>query len=83
MLIPALVLRVPDSTLVAAGGFSDGWGLATALAMGADTVAMGTRFATTEELPLANQMDRAMERRSNGSTEQRSDGATERQSERG
>ncbi|MFF0386787.1 NAD(P)H-dependent flavin oxidoreductase [Streptomyces sp. NPDC004286] len=38
--------RVP---VVAAGGFADGRGLAAALALGADGVMMGTRFAATEE----------------------------------
>ncbi|MGA5583710.1 NAD(P)H-dependent flavin oxidoreductase [Streptomyces thermodiastaticus] len=35
--------------VVAAGGFADGRGLAAALALGADGVMMGTRFALTEE----------------------------------
>ena len=48
--------RFPDSPVVAAGGSIDGQGLAAALALGADTVAMGTRFATTEESPLADQI---------------------------
>ena len=34
------------------GGFADVRGLAAALALGADVVAMGTRFTTTEESPL-------------------------------
>jgi nitronate monooxygenase len=38
--------RVP---VVAAGGFADGRGLAAALALGADGVMMGTRFAATRE----------------------------------
>ena len=37
-------------------GFADGQGLAAALALGADAVAMGTRFITTEELTLADQI---------------------------
>ena len=49
VLIPALVSRFPDSPVVAVGGFADGWGLAAALALGADAVAMRTRFATMEE----------------------------------
>ncbi|PJN04075.1 2-nitropropane dioxygenase [Streptomyces sp. CB01201] len=49
-LIPA-VLDVTQGAvpLVAAGGFADGRGLAAALALGADGVMMGTRFAATEE----------------------------------
>ncbi|MER5887816.1 nitronate monooxygenase [Streptomyces sp. NPDC001941] len=49
-LIPA-VLEATGGELpvVAAGGFADGRGLAAALALGADGVMMGTRFAATEE----------------------------------
>lgn len=51
VLIPSLAdaLKVP---VVAAGGFADGRGLAAALALGADGVAMGTRLMTTKESPL-------------------------------
>ena len=38
--------------VVAAGGFHDGRGLAAALALGADGIAMGTRFLLTEESPV-------------------------------
>lgn len=50
-LIPSLVnvLAIP---VVAAGGIADGRGLAAALALGAEGVAMGTRFMTTRESPL-------------------------------
>ncbi len=50
-LIPSLVniLSIP---VVAAGGIADGRGLAAALALGAEGVAMGTRFMTTKESPL-------------------------------
>ena len=53
VLVPALSSRFPDVPLIAAGGFADGRGLAAALSLGADGVAMGTRFATTVESPLA------------------------------
>lgn len=51
VLIPHLVdaLNVP---VIAAGGIGDGRGLAAALALGAEGVAMGTRFMTTKESPL-------------------------------
>ncbi len=50
-LIPSLVdaLKIP---VVAAGGIADGRGLAAALALGAEGVAMGTRLMTTRESPL-------------------------------
>ncbi|MGW2842998.1 NAD(P)H-dependent flavin oxidoreductase [Streptomyces sp. NPDC001493] len=49
-LVPAVV-EITDGAVpvVAAGGFADGRGLAAALALGADGVMMGTRFAATEE----------------------------------
>lgn len=39
-------LQIP---LIAAGGIADGWGMAAAMALGADGVQMGTRFLATEE----------------------------------
>ncbi len=51
ILIPTLAdaLKIP---VIAAGGIADGRGLAAALALGADGVAMGTRLMTTKESPL-------------------------------
>ncbi|MCE5282218.1 MAG: nitronate monooxygenase [Deltaproteobacteria bacterium] len=51
VLVPSLVdcLEIP---VIAAGGFGDGRGLAAALALGAEGIAMGTRFMTTQESPL-------------------------------
>ena len=53
ILVPTLVdaLNIP---VIAAGGIGDGRGLAAALALGADGVAMGTRLMTTSESPLHN-----------------------------
>lgn len=51
VLIPSIVDSV-NIPVIAAGGFSDGRGLAAALALGAEGIAMGTRFMTTEESPL-------------------------------
>ena len=51
VLLPMVVdaVKVP---VVAAGGFCDARGLVAALAMGAEGIAMGTRFATTKESPV-------------------------------
>ncbi|CAN5367364.1 nitronate monooxygenase [soil metagenome] len=46
------VLDAVDVPVVAAGGFSDGRGLAAALAYGAVGIAMGTRFLLTRESPV-------------------------------
>jgi nitronate monooxygenase len=43
-----------DGHIIVGGGISDGWGVAGAIACGADYVYMGTRFiATTESMALA------------------------------
>jgi enoyl-[acyl-carrier protein] reductase II len=60
VLIPSLAQRFPDTPLVAAGGFANGRGLAAALALGADAVAMGSRFAVSTDSPLAQQMKEAV-----------------------
>lgn len=52
VLIPSLSERFPETPLVAAGGFANGRGLAAALVLGADAVAMGSRLAVTSESPL-------------------------------
>lgn len=51
VLVPHLAenLKIP---VIAAGGFADGRGVAAALALGAEGVAMGTRLMTTKESPL-------------------------------
>src|SRR4030042_954592 len=41
-----------DWIIKAAGGFCDGWGLATALVLGADGISMGTRFMLTQECDM-------------------------------
>ncbi len=48
ILLP-LVASMVKIPIIAAGGFFDGKGLVAALAMGADAIAMGTRFMLTKE----------------------------------
>lgn len=51
ILLPQVIDAV-DVPVVAAGGFSDGRGLAAALAYGASGIAMGTRFLLTKDSPV-------------------------------
>ncbi|MFC2022074.1 NAD(P)H-dependent flavin oxidoreductase [Chloroflexota bacterium] len=51
VLLP-LVVDTVTIPVVAAGGFCDARGLVAALAMGAEGIAMGTRFAMTKESPI-------------------------------
>ena len=58
VLVPTLAGAV-DLPIIAAGGFADGRGLAAALALGADGVAMGTRFMNTRESPAGHRAKQA------------------------
>jgi enoyl-[acyl-carrier protein] reductase II len=51
VLVPAIADAV-SIPIIAAGGFADGRGLASALALGADGISMGTRFMNTVESPV-------------------------------
>ena len=51
-LVPQVVDIAGDTPVVAAGGISDGRGLAAALALGAQGVAMGTRFLASDEMRI-------------------------------
>ncbi|MDM8000497.1 MAG: nitronate monooxygenase, partial [Dehalococcoidia bacterium] len=57
VLLPLVASKV-KIPVVAAGGFCDGRGLAAALALGAEGIAMGTRFAVTKESPLPDVIKR-------------------------
>lgn len=52
-LVPQVVEVAGPIPVVAAGGIVDGRGLAAALALGAQGVAMGTRFLASEEMAIA------------------------------
>jgi enoyl-[acyl-carrier protein] reductase II len=54
VLVPAIA-RAVKIPVIATGGFSSGQSLVAALALGAEAVAMGTRFAMTKESPLHQQ----------------------------
>lgn len=51
VLVPAISSKV-SIPVIATGGFADGRGLMAALSLGADGIAMGSRFATSKESPL-------------------------------
>jgi enoyl-[acyl-carrier protein] reductase II len=52
VLVPCLKNKV-KIPIIAAGGIANGQGLMAMLSLGADAVAMGSRFATTVESPLS------------------------------
>ncbi len=67
----ALVPQVADAVtvpLLAAGGIADGRGLAAALALGADGVQVGTRFAATVESSAHENYKNAVVRAGDGDT---------------
>lgn len=68
VLVPALASKVPRLPIICAGGIGDGRGLAAMLCLGADGVAMGSRFAVTVESPLAEGVKREMVARSENDT---------------
>ena len=51
-LVPAVVDAISPVPVIAAGGITDGRGLAAALALGAQGVWLGTRFLLAEEAPI-------------------------------
>ncbi|MGE5216233.1 MAG: NAD(P)H-dependent flavin oxidoreductase [Chloroflexota bacterium] len=59
-LVPMMVKAVAPLPVLLAGGIADGYGLAAALALGADGVLLGTRFMATVEAPIHANFKRAI-----------------------
>lgn len=53
MVLVPLVAENVDVPIVAAGGITDGYGMAAAVALGADAVQMGTRMVAASESPVS------------------------------
>ena len=56
VIVPMVARTVAPVPVLAAGGISDGAGLAGALALGASGVLVGTRFIVTTEAPISDAM---------------------------
>jgi enoyl-[acyl-carrier protein] reductase II len=54
MVLLPLVAEKVEVPIVAAGGITDGYGMAAAFALGADAVQMGTRMVAAAESPVHN-----------------------------
>lgn len=67
VLVPAIAGKV-TIPVIATGGFADGRGLLAALALGAEGIAMGSRFATSLESPLHQATKQAVLERSEQDT---------------
>jgi len=59
-LVPEIISAVPGIPVLAAGGISDASGVLAGLALGADAVVMGTRFATSKESAMADKAKNAI-----------------------
>lgn len=60
ILIPALKNSFPNMPVIAAGGVADGKGFLSALSVGADGVAMGTRFLASDECAISYEYKQAI-----------------------
>ncbi|KXO13508.1 Enoyl-[acyl-carrier-protein] reductase [Moritella sp. JT01] len=67
VLVPAIASAV-DIPVIATGGFADGRGLIAALSLGAEGVAMGSRFATSQESALHNDVKQVITGKSENDT---------------
>lgn len=59
VLVPAIASAV-DIPVIATGGFANGRGLLAAISLGAEAIAMGSRFATSKESPLHSNIKQAV-----------------------
>ncbi len=67
VLIPSIASKV-SIPVIATGGFADGRGLMAALSLGAEAVAMGSRFATTSDSPLHDNVKKTVVSKSEDET---------------
>ena len=54
VLLQQVTTKIPEIPVIASGGFATGQGLASALAMGAGAIAMGSRFIASKECEFHN-----------------------------
>jgi len=59
-LVAEIISAIPGIPVLAAGGISDASGVLAGLALGADAVVMGTRFATSKESAMADKAKNAI-----------------------
>jgi len=67
VLVPSIASKV-DIPVIATGGFADARGLMAALSLGAEAVAMGSRFATSADSPLHNHVKETVIKKSEQET---------------
>ncbi len=60
LLVPTLKTAFPKLPVMAAGGLSDGAGIVSVLALGADAAYMGTRFIASKEAPVSEDYKQAI-----------------------
>ena len=65
-MVPELVSAFPDIPILAAGGIADGRGVLASLALGAQAVVIGTKFAVATESAMADRAKDLIIRTSDG-----------------